>query len=127
AARLLRRHPDQPQRRHRRRLRGVGPAGLLGAVPSGGRARPARRLGALRPLPGRGDAAMKAPIPPSLMIKTWSVPPGPSPPRPSSPTSHPPTRARRETTKARISFFLLFPTPSLPAGGREAGERGKGE
>jgi len=48
--------------------------------------------------------------------------PGPSPPQPSSPTSRPPFRERRGP-----ATDLLLKTPSLPAGGCEVGERGKGE
>src|SRR6185295_8362602 len=58
------------------------------------------------------------------VVRAAGAPHLPGPPLP--PRTRPPGE-RRETTKARISyFFLIFPTPSLPAGGCEVGERGQG-
>ncbi len=51
APRGLRRDRGQPERRHGRGVRRHRPADAFGAVPPGGRPRPARRQPALRPLP----------------------------------------------------------------------------
>jgi hypothetical protein len=50
-------HPRQPERRHRRGPRPRHAAAVLGAVPPGGVAGPARRRVLLRPLPRDGPAA----------------------------------------------------------------------
>ena len=57
--RLLQGHAGELERRHGGRLRRRGPARLLGAISPGGRARPPRGRGPLRPLPGRRDPPVK--------------------------------------------------------------------
>src|SRR4030095_1178719 len=79
-----------------------------------------------RSLPCAGNGKSRTdPIPKTSYIGPSPAPSGPSPPRPSSPTSHPPFRERRGTTKADL-LYGIFSLPSLPAGGREVGERGRG-